>query len=130
LFTPISALTSDTEEFVIEKVLNALASLTELGLFSKSSVLDLSKTIIKLVVHPNIWISNGAIGFLATSAKTLGVVDTRVLLYPIIRPYLICDISGITEQKLIDYKQKPVSIPCSLNIPCNFGIQFGLNVLV
>lgn len=98
----------DTEEFVIEKVLNALASLTELGLFSKISVLDLSKTIVKLVVHPNIWVSNGAVGFLATASKALGVVDTRVLLYPIIRPYLICDVSSISEQKLLDYKQKPV----------------------
>jgi phosphoinositide-3-kinase, regulatory subunit 4 len=85
---------------VIEKVLNALASLTELGLFQKSSVLDLCKTIVKLVVHPNIWVSNGAVGFLATSAQAL--------LYPILRPYLQCDISVISEQKLLDFKQKPV----------------------
>jgi phosphoinositide-3-kinase, regulatory subunit 4 len=89
-------------------VLNALASLTELGLFQKSSVLDLSKTIVKLVVHPNIWVSNGAVGFLATSAKSIGTVDAQALLYPILRPYLQCDISVISEQKLLDFKQKPV----------------------
>jgi phosphoinositide-3-kinase, regulatory subunit 4 len=93
---------------VIEKVLNALASLTELGLFSKVSVLEFAKTIVRLVVHPNIWVSNGAIGFLATSAKAIGLVDTQSLLYPIIRPYLICDISVVSEQNMLDHKQKPV----------------------
>jgi phosphoinositide-3-kinase, regulatory subunit 4 len=101
-------LTLDTEEFVIERVLNALASLTELGLFQKSSVLDLSKSIVKLVVHPNIWVSNGAIGFLATSAKAIGPIDAQALLYPILRPYLLCDISVISEQRLLDFKQKPI----------------------
>jgi len=88
--------------------LNALASLTELGLFQKSSVLDLSNTIVRLVVHPNTWVSNGAVGFLATSAKSIGAVDAQALLYPILRPYLQCDISVISEQKLLDFKQKPV----------------------
>lgn len=89
-------------------MLNALASLTELGLFQKSSVLELSKIIVKLVVHPNIWVANGAVGFLATTAKSIGTVDTQALLYPIIRSYLLCDISTISEQKLLDFRQKPV----------------------
>jgi phosphoinositide-3-kinase, regulatory subunit 4 len=93
---------------VTEKVLNALASLTELGLFYKISVLELAKSVVKLVVHPNVWVANGAIAFLAMSAKSLGPVDAQSLLYPIFRPYLICDISIITEQKLLDNKQKPV----------------------
>jgi len=92
--------------------LNALASLTELGLFQKSSVLELSKTIVKLVVHPNTWVSNGAVGFLATSAKSIGPIDTQCLLYPIFRPYLLCDIDVASgqnvEQSLLDFKQKPV----------------------
>lgn len=116
-------MTSDVEEFVIEKVLNALASLTELGLFQKSSILDLTKLIVKLVVHPNLWVSNGAIGFLATSAKVLGPTDAQSLLYPIFRPYLICDISSITEQKLLDFKQKPVfRFRCFLNLDSSSGI--------
>jgi phosphoinositide-3-kinase, regulatory subunit 4 len=98
----------DPEEFVIEKVFNALASLTELGLFQKISVLDLSKTIVRLVVHPNVWVSNGAVGFLATAAKSIGPIDAQALLYPIIRPYLLCDINVISEQNLLDFKQKPV----------------------
>jgi phosphoinositide-3-kinase regulatory subunit 4 len=97
---------------VIEKVLNALASLTELGLFQKTSVLELSKSIVKLVVHPNMWVANGAVGFLAASAKSIGPVDAQCLLYPIIRPYLVCDISVISEQHLLDHKQKPV---CALD---------------
>jgi len=111
---------------VIEKVLNALASLTELGLFSKISVLDLARTIVKLVVHPNIWVSNGAIGFLATSSKALNIVDTRVLLYPIIRPYLICDISNVTEQNLLDYKQKPVSLKNTLKFTSSPALMDSL----
>ena len=89
--------------------MNALTSLAELGLFQKSSVLDLSKQIVKLIVHPNIWISNGAVGFIATAAKTFGPVDAATRLYPIVRPYLICDIRLISEQALLDYKHKPVT---------------------
>jgi phosphoinositide-3-kinase, regulatory subunit 4 len=103
-----SMLIADPEEFVIEKVLNALASLTELGLFQKSSILDLARTIVKLIVHPNTWVSNGAVAFLSAAAKALGPVDTQVMLYPILRPYLLCDITAVTEQKILDYKQKPV----------------------
>jgi len=98
----------DTEEFVVEKVLNALASLTELGLFQKASVLELSRTIVKLVVHPNLWIANGAVGFIAASAKAIGPVDAQVLLYPIFRQYLVCDINLISEQQLLDNRQNPV----------------------
>ena len=102
----------DPEEFVIEKVLNALASLTELGLFQKSSIVDLAKIIVKLIVHPNGWVSNAAVGFLSAAAKALGPVDTQVMLYPILRPYLLCDISAVTEQKILDYRQKPVPCAC------------------
>src|SRR5208282_6853587 len=61
------------------------------------------------------WVSNGAVGFLATSAKSIGPIDAQALLYPILRPYLQCDISVISEQKLLDFKQKPV-VSCGLCI--------------
>ena len=109
-FLSFVLIAADPEEFVIEKVLNALASLTELGLFQKSSILDLAKTIVRLIVHPNTWVSNGAVGFLSAAAKALGPVDTQVMLYPILRPYLLCDISAVTEQKILDYKQKQVAL--------------------
>lgn len=98
----------DPEEFVIEKVLNALASLTELGLFQKSSIVDLARIIVKLIVHPNTWVCNGAVGFLSAASKALGPVDTQVMLYPILRPYLLCDINAVTEQNILDFRQKPV----------------------
>jgi hypothetical protein len=80
-----------------------------LGLFQKGSVLDLAKTVVRLTVHPNVWISNGAVGFLATSAKVLGSVHSQVLLYPVLRPFLLCETTSMTEQKILDFKQKPVS---------------------
>eukprot|EP00842_Homolaphlyctis_polyrhiza_P006602 jgi/Hompol1/6943/HPOL_000975-RA len=51
----IQALT-DSEEFVVEKVLSSLTSLAELGLIAKSKLKELCTTMIPLCCHPNRWI--------------------------------------------------------------------------
>ena len=51
----------DSEEFVVEKVLNSLASLAEIGLIQKKKVKELFVIIIPLLCHPNIWIRMGKI---------------------------------------------------------------------
>lgn len=49
----------DSEEFVVEKVLNALTSLAELGLLQKPKLRDLGGVIAPLVCHPNMWVRFG-----------------------------------------------------------------------
>lgn len=52
-------LSKDAEEFVVEKVLNSLASLADLDLFPKMKLWDLVGTIAPLLCHPSTWIRYG-----------------------------------------------------------------------
>jgi phosphoinositide-3-kinase, regulatory subunit 4 len=52
----ISQALYDVEESVIESALKGLVVLTELKLFKKAVILDLLKTIVQLLHHPNKWI--------------------------------------------------------------------------
>ena len=58
----ISVLTSfvDVEESIVAKVLSALTSLCELGLFQKMRIWELMSATLGFIYHPNIWIRQGA----------------------------------------------------------------------
>jgi len=49
----------DSEEFVVEKVLNSLTSLAELGLLTKVNLRDLNLRLAGFLCHPNVWIRYG-----------------------------------------------------------------------
>ncbi|CAJ0827796.1 4800_t:CDS:2, partial [Entrophospora sp. SA101] len=98
---------SDTEEFVVEKVLNSLTSLAELRLFQKMKLWDLVAIVAPLLCHPGIWIRYGAIGFIASVAKLLPQTDIWCIIYPIIRQFLQADIVEITEMHLLENVKKP-----------------------
>nr|CAG8541391.1 2408_t:CDS:10 [Entrophospora candida] len=100
---------SDTEEFVVEKVLNSLTSLAELRLFQKMKLWDLVAIVAPLLCHPGIWIRYGAIGFIASVAKLLPQTDIWCIIYPIIRQFLQADIVEITEMHLLENVKKPLS---------------------
>jgi hypothetical protein len=51
----------DSDEFVIERALACLKSLTELGLLSKSRICTLIGYASPLLLHPNRWIRNGIV---------------------------------------------------------------------
>ncbi|CAI2161442.1 16883_t:CDS:10 [Funneliformis geosporum] len=99
---------SDSEEFVVEKVLNSLTSLAELGLFQKMKLWELSAIVSSLMCHPGIWIRYGAIAFIASAAKLLPATDVWCIVYPIIRPFLQADISEITELQLLENVKEPI----------------------
>ncbi len=52
---------TDSEENIVEKVLNSLSSLSEIGLIRASKVKELCAVIIPLFCHPNTQIRNGII---------------------------------------------------------------------
>jgi phosphoinositide-3-kinase regulatory subunit 4 len=54
----IQALT-DEEEFVIDKAVNILASLCELGLFLKHIMFNIVEKTAPMLSHPNMWIRYG-----------------------------------------------------------------------
>jgi phosphoinositide-3-kinase, regulatory subunit 4 len=49
----------DVEETVVAKVLAALTSLCELGLFQKMRIWELMGATLGFLYHPNIWIRQG-----------------------------------------------------------------------
>ncbi|KAF9971093.1 Serine/threonine-protein kinase, partial [Actinomortierella ambigua] len=104
----IQALT-DSEEFVVEKVLKSLASLCDLGLFQKMAIWDLVSVIAPLLCHPSLWIRYGAIGFISSTARRLPMADIWCMIYPIIRPFLRSDIGEVSDLHLRENIKAPLS---------------------
>ncbi|KAG0258767.1 Serine/threonine-protein kinase [Actinomortierella ambigua] len=104
----IQALT-DSEEFVVEKVLKSLASLCDLGLFQKMAIWDLVSVVAPLLCHPSLWIRYGAIGFISSTARRLPMADIWCMIYPIIRPFLRSDIGEVSDLHLRENVKAPLS---------------------
>ncbi|KAI8827076.1 uncharacterized protein EV422DRAFT_549569 [Fimicolochytrium jonesii] len=104
----VQALT-DAEEFVVEKVLNSLTSLAELGLLQKPKAKELVATVLPLVCHPNTWIRYGAIAFIACAARLLPEIDVRCALYPTIKPFLKVDTPYLNEINILESLKPPIS---------------------
>ncbi|CAO3595679.1 unnamed protein product [Absidia cylindrospora] len=106
----IQALT-DAEEFVVERVLNSLTSLADLGLFQKMKLWELVGIVSPLVCHPSIWIRHGAIGFISSTTKHLPETDRWCIIYPLLTPFLRSDIAEINEECLLDNAKAPIPRP-------------------
>ncbi|KAI9297523.1 ARM repeat-containing protein [Neoconidiobolus thromboides FSU 785] len=83
----IQAIT-DSEEFVVEKVLTSLTLLCQRKLFSKITLWDLIHIISPLLGHPNVWIRYAAIAFTSTASELLPDVDKLCVLNPTIQPFI------------------------------------------
>ncbi|KAJ3746567.1 hypothetical protein DFH05DRAFT_1607341 [Lentinula detonsa] len=93
---------SDVEETVVAKVLAALTSLCELGLFQKMRVWELMSATLGFLYHPNIWVRQGAAAFIAAAAKHLPSSDVWCILYPSLRHFLKSDVETIDERSLLN----------------------------
>ncbi|TPX43846.1 hypothetical protein SeMB42_g04554 [Synchytrium endobioticum] len=103
----VQALT-DSEEFVVERVLNSLTSLAEVKLIQKSKLKELPNLILPLLCHPNLWLRYGAVAFIASVARLLPLIDVRCVIYPPLRTFLKGDIPEITELAVMDALKEPV----------------------
>ncbi|KAF9233916.1 hypothetical protein BU15DRAFT_90187 [Melanogaster broomeanus] len=102
---------SDVEETVVARVLSALTSLCELGLFQKMRIWELMSATLCFFYHPNVWIRQGAAAFIASAAKRLQPSDVWCILYPSLRHLLRCDVKEIDEQSLLTAMKPPLSRP-------------------
>ncbi|CEG71017.1 Putative VPS15 protein kinase [Rhizopus microsporus] len=103
----IQALT-DPEEFVVEKVLNSLTSLADLGLFPKMKIWEIVGIVWPLMCHPNIWIRDGSVGFISSAIRHLPKTDVWCIVYPLLRPFLRSDIADINEELLLENIESPI----------------------
>lgn len=60
----------DVEETVVARVLAALTSLCELGLFQKMRIWELMSATLGFLYHPNVWIRQGMVKYM-NSNRTL-----------------------------------------------------------
>lgn len=100
---------SDVEESVIAKVLAALTSLCELGLFQKMRIWELMSATLGFLYHPNTWIRQGTAAFIAAAVQQLPSSDVWCILYPSLRHFLRSDVAAITEQSLLNTMKPPLS---------------------
>ncbi|KAL5114807.1 Serine/threonine-protein kinase [Pleosporales sp. CAS-2024a] len=104
----VQALT-DPEEFVVEKVIRALASMAELGLFQRSKTWELVDTVARLCMHPNLWIREAAAQFVSTASKYLSIADTHSILVNLIRPYLKVVPSDFSHLRILESLKPPLT---------------------
>lgn len=60
----------DVEETVVARVLAALTSLCELGLFQKMRIWELMSATLGFLYHPNVWVRQGMVKYM-NSNRTL-----------------------------------------------------------
>lgn len=99
---------SDVEESVVARVLAALTSLCELGLFQKMRIWELMSANLGFLYHPNVWIRQGATAFIASAAKHLPASDVWGILYPSLRHFLRCDVRDVDEFSLLTALKPPL----------------------
>lgn len=99
---------SETEDLVVEKVFRSLASMAELGLFQRSTTWDLLHLAVRFLVHPSVWIREGAVRFVVTSTKYLTPADKYSIITPLLRPFLKINITEIAEDQILDALKKPL----------------------
>jgi phosphoinositide-3-kinase regulatory subunit 4 len=117
----VQALT-DPEEFVVEKVIRALSSMAELGLFQRSKTWELVDIVARLTMHPNLWIREAAAQFIATASKYLSIADTHSILVNLIRPYLKVVPSDFSQMRILESLKKPIS-RLLLEMSSNWAVQ-------
>ena len=106
----IQALT-DSEEFVVEKVLSSFASMAELGLFQRSRTWEMVDIVARFMIHPNIWIREAAVHFISSSTRYLSVADLHCIVSPLVQPYLKSSITDFSEVNILDSLRRPLPRP-------------------
>jgi phosphoinositide-3-kinase regulatory subunit 4 len=99
---------SDPQESVVEQVLRSLASMAELGLLQRAKTWELIDTVARFLMHPNLWIREAASHFISAATTFLSVADVRILVTPLVTPYLKTPVANMKETELLDALKKPL----------------------
>jgi phosphoinositide-3-kinase regulatory subunit 4 len=121
---------TDPEEFVVEKVLRSLAGMAELGLFQRNKIWELVDIVGRFTMHPNIWIREGAAGFIAASTKWVAPADVHCIIYPLVEPFLQSKVVDLSALSLLENLKKPVRSDCPslFLVILSFPFQLSRNV--
>ncbi|XP_035206634.1 phosphoinositide 3-kinase regulatory subunit 4-like isoform X1 [Stegodyphus dumicola] len=92
---------ADSEEFVISKALCALSDLIQLGILQKQMLYDIVAEAIPLLIHPNLWIKQAAVGLVCIVAKTLNLADVQCRLIPLLQPFLKRQVIQVDQELVL-----------------------------
>lgn len=92
---------SDTEEQVVHKTLSALQNMVQMGLMQKTILLEFVQDIMPLLAHPNVWIRQGSVGFVAAVAGKMDMADLHVKLLPKVTPFLKRPVMQLSNQIIL-----------------------------
>lgn len=104
----IQALT-DSEDFVVAKVLSSFASMADLGLFQRGKIWEMVDIIARFMMHPNIWIREAAANFVASATRYLSEADIHCIIAPFLQPYMKMPLIDYSETSILDALKKPLS---------------------
>ena len=104
----IQALT-DSEDFVVAKVLSSFASMADLGLFQRAKIWEMVDITARFMMHPNIWIREAAANFVASATRYLSEADIHCIISPFLQPYLKMPLIDYSETSILDALKKPLS---------------------
>ncbi|KAF3912306.1 hypothetical protein AA313_de0204676 [Arthrobotrys entomopaga] len=99
---------TDPEEFVIAKVLKSLKRMAKLGLFQKSKTWELMTTTSRFLVHPNPWIREAAVSFIASSSMWLTKAEVLTIVEPMLLPFLRGSVSSVSDVALVNSLKRPI----------------------
>ncbi|XP_064396061.1 phosphoinositide 3-kinase regulatory subunit 4-like [Halichondria panicea] len=88
---------SDCEETVVCKTIEAMTTLCREQVFDKPTLLEYVSGLAPFLVHPNIWLRYGAVGFMIAVAGQLDSVDVECYVLPKIHPFLRLPVIQIQE---------------------------------
>ncbi|KAJ1976741.1 Serine/threonine-protein kinase [Dimargaris verticillata] len=100
---------TDTNEFVVEKVLHGFTALTETGLFAKPVLWDLLNFTLPLVLHPNTWIRAETMALAVAITHQLPLVDRWCVVLPALKPYLKVETLEVTIPALTEALKPPIT---------------------
>lgn len=100
---------TDSEHFVVAKVIQSFARMAALGLFQRATLWDLSGMISRYLVHPSYWIKEAAAQFVEQACKFLSNADRYCIMLPILQPFLRAPLLDFSEQSILDKLKSPLS---------------------
>lgn len=100
---------TDSEHFVVAKVIQSFARMASLGLFQRAMLWDLTGLISRYLVHPSYWIKEAAAQFIEQACKFLSHADRYCIMLPILQPFLRAPLLDFTERSILDRLKSPLS---------------------
>ncbi|KAI8872504.1 hypothetical protein GQ42DRAFT_143384 [Ramicandelaber brevisporus] len=98
----------DPEEHVHAAALRALRALTGLGLLSRKTTWELMNTVPSMLIHPNAWISRGALCLISEIVEQMPMVDVWCVAYQALHPYLRADVVNLDTHSIAQVLHQPL----------------------